>query len=204
MTTTTAAPTTRPRLTTAADVPVLAETIADAFHDDPTMRWIVPDEGRRLAVGPAVFRPFVDGIQRLGDTWIIEDGAAAALWIPPGRTVPAPEEAEAFEQQVAAVLHGDELERLAALVAVMDANLPSEPHAHLNLLGTVPARQGQGLGSRLFEAVLPRLDRDGVPAYLEATTDSSRRLYERHGFVYWNDIAPEGGPVLRRMWREPR
>ena len=159
--TTTAA---RTRLTTAADVPVLTETIAAAFHDDPTMRWIVPDEERRLSVEQAVFRPFVEGIQRLGDTWMTEDGAGVALWIPPGCTVPAPEDAEAFEQQMAAVLHG----------------------------------------SRLLEAVLPRLDRDGIPAYLEATTDRNRQLYERHGFVYWNDIAPEAGPVLRRMWREPR
>jgi GNAT superfamily N-acetyltransferase len=199
--TTTTAPT---RLSTAADVPVLTDTIAAAFHDDPTMRWIVPDEDRRLAIGPPVFRPFIEGIQRLGDTWMTDDGAAAALWIPPGHTVPAPEDADAFGQQVAAVLEPDELERLGALVAVMDANLPDEPHAHLNLFGTVPARQGQGLGSRLFEAVLPRLDRDGVPAYLEATTDRNRRLYERHGFVFWNDIAPEGGPTLRRMWRAPR
>jgi GNAT superfamily N-acetyltransferase len=199
--TTTTAPT---RLSTAADVPVLTDTIAAAFHDDPTMRWIVPDEDRRLAIGPPVFRPFIEAIQRLGDTWMTDDGAAAALWIPPGHTVPAPEDADAFGQQVAAVLEPDELERLGALVAVMDANLPDEPHAHLNLFGTVPARQGQGLGSRLFEAVLPRLDRDGVPAYLEATTDRNRRLYERHGFVFWNDIAPEGGPTLRRMWRAPR
>jgi GNAT superfamily N-acetyltransferase len=192
------------RLSTAADLPVLTDTIAGAFHDDPTMRWIVPDEERRLAIGPAVFRPFVEGIQRLGDTWMTDDGAAAALWIPPGHTVPAPEDAEAFGQRLAEVCEEGELERLGALGAVMDANLPDEPHAHLNLFGTVPARQGQGLGSRLFEAVLPRLDREGVPAYLEATTDRNRRLYERHGFVFWNDIAPEGGPTLRRMWRDPR
>jgi GNAT superfamily N-acetyltransferase len=202
MTTTTATTT---RLSRAADVPTLTDTISDAFHDDPTMRWILPDEGRRLAKGPAVFRPLVEGIQRLGQTWMTEDGAAAALWIPPGHTVPAPEEAEEFERRIAEALRPDELERLGALIEVMDANLPSEPHAHLNLFGTVPARQGQGLGSKLFEAVLPRLDREGIPAYLEATTDRNRRLYERHGFVYWNDIVPAlGGPPLRRMWREPR
>jgi GNAT superfamily N-acetyltransferase len=199
--TTTTAPTTR--LSTVADVPVLTDTIAAAFHDDPTMRWIVPDDGRRLAVGPAAFRPFVEGIQRLGDTWITEDGAAAALWIPPGHTVPAPEDAEAFEQAVADVLEPAELERLGALVAVIDANLPTEPHAHLNLFGTLPSRQGQGIGSALLEAVLPRFDEEGVAAYLEATSDRNRRLYERHGFVHWNDITPEGGPPLRRMWREP-
>jgi GNAT superfamily N-acetyltransferase len=191
------------RLTTAADLPALTTTIADAFFADPTMLWIVPDEDRRRALGPAMFRPLVERIQRLGDTWITEDGAGAGLWIPPGRTVPAPEDVEAFEKQVAGVLDEDELERLGGLVAVMDANLPSEPHTHLNLFGVVPSRQGQGRGSALLEAVLPRLDREGVPAYLEATTDRNRRLYERHGFVYWNDITPAGGPPLRRMWREP-
>src|SRR5918997_7216095 len=92
------------RRSTEADLPVLTTTIADAFHDDPTMRWIVPDEERRRAIGPAVFRPFVEGIQRLGETWLTEDGAGAALWIPPGHVVPAPEDAEAFEQAVADVL----------------------------------------------------------------------------------------------------
>jgi GNAT superfamily N-acetyltransferase len=191
------------RLTTAADVPLLASIIADAFYEDPSMLWIVPDAERRSVLGPAMFRPFAEGIQRLGETWVTEDGAAAALWIPPGHTVPAPDEAEAFEERMAELCDEEELERLGALVAVMDANLPEEPHAHLNLFGTIPARQGQGLGSALFEAVLPRFDREGIPAYLEATTDRNRRLYERHGFVHWNDIAPEGGPTLRRMWREP-
>lgn len=201
MTTTTA---TTVRRSTAADVPTLASVIADAFHDDPTMLWIVPDDERRRVVGPAVFLLFAEGIQRLGETWITEDGAAAALWIPPGHTVPAPEEADAFEQRMAEIYDEGELTRLGALVEVMDANLPTEPHAHLNLNGTVPARQGQGLGSALLEAVLPRFDREGVPAYLEATTEANRRLYERHGFVSWNDITPAGGPPLRRMWREPR
>ena len=199
-TTRTAVPT---RLSTAADLPVLTATIAGAFFTDPTMLWIVPDDERRRAVGPIVFGPFVAGIQRLGETWTTVDGDGAALWTPPGQAVAAEEEADDSGREVAEVLEDDELERLGALVAVMDANVPDEPHAHLNLLGTVPERQGQGLGSALLRAVLPRFDREGVPAYLEATTDRNRRLYERHGFVYWNDIAPAGGPPLRRMWREP-
>src|SRR5919112_6629823 len=100
------------RLSTEADLPVLTATIADAFFGDPTMLWIVPDEGRRRALGPAMFRPFVEGIQRLGETWLTEDGAGAALWIPPGLDVSTPEEAEAFDDAMAAVLTPAELERL--------------------------------------------------------------------------------------------
>ena len=192
------------RQASAADVTALAGIIADAFSDDPTMLWIVPDDERRRIVGPAVFRPFVAGVQRLGATWITEDRTGAALWIPPGYVFPAEHEAEALGQQVAAVLTEAELERLGALVAVKDEHLPSEPHAHLDLMGVRPTSQGRGLGSALLDAVLPRLDRDGVPGYTEATSDRNRRLYERHGFVHLDDVAPAGGPPLRRMWREPR
>jgi GNAT superfamily N-acetyltransferase len=193
------------RLATAADVPALAATIADAFFDDPTMLWIAPDDERRRVVGPAAFRPSASSIERLGGAWITEDGTGAALWIPPGGVVPAEDEAEAFGQQLAEVLDGGELERLEALMAAFDEHLPTEPHAHLQLHGVRPTAQGRGLGSALLEAVLPRLDRDGVPAYLEATNDGSRRLYERHGFEHLDDFAPAlGGPTLRRMWREPR
>jgi GNAT superfamily N-acetyltransferase len=201
MTTPTTASTVRPA--TPADVPALAGVIADAFRDDPTMRWIVPDGERRRTIGPDVFRPFAASLQPLGDTWITEDRTGAALWIAPGRAVP-PEDEEAIGQDLAAVLTEDELERAGALVAVKDEHLPSRPHAYLDLLGVRPTSQGRGLGSALLEVVLSRLDRDGLPAYTEATTDRNRRLYERHGFVHLDDVAPAGGPKLRRMWRDPR
>lgn len=47
--------------------------------------------------------------------------------------------------------------------------------------------------------------RQGVSAYLEASSDRSRRLYERHGCT---DLGPPiglpDGPTLRPMWRDPR
>jgi GNAT superfamily N-acetyltransferase len=195
--------TSKVRLATAADVTALAAIIADAFFDDPTMLWIVPDGERRRTVGPTVFGPFVADVQRLGASWITEDRTGAALWIPPGHVVPA-EEAEALGQQVAAVLTEAELERLGALVAVKEEHLPSEAHFYLDLLGVRPPSQGRGFGSALLEVVLSRLDGDGVPAYTEATSDRNRRLYERHGFVHLGDVVPADGPPLRRMWREPR
>ena len=51
--------------------------------------------------------------------------------------------------------------------------------------------------------VLERCDRDGVPAYLEATSDRNRPLYERHGFRAHGAIPLPDGPLLWRMWRDP-
>jgi hypothetical protein len=53
--------------------------------------------------------------------------------------------------------------------------------------------------------MLARADREGVPAYHEATSPRNRALYERHGYVNQGEfVLPDGGPTLWRMWREPR
>ena len=51
--------------------------------------------------------------------------------------------------------------------------------------------------------ILQRCDRNGVPAYLEATSDRNRALYECHGFRAHGAIPLPDGPALWRMWRDP-
>ena len=38
-------------------------------------------------------------------------------------------------------------------------------------------------------------------AYLEATSEQNRRLYERHGFVATAELRLPDGPSLWAMWR---
>jgi GNAT superfamily N-acetyltransferase len=60
------------------------------------------------------------------------------------------------------------------------------------------------VGSALLRAVLERCDRDGTPAYLEASCERNRQLYLRHGFTDLEPLPlPDGGPVMYPMWREP-
>ena len=52
--------------------------------------------------------------------------------------------------------------------------------------------------------MLERADREGMPAYHEATTPRNRALYERHGYVNHGEFTlPDDGPTLWRMWRDP-
>ena len=60
------------------------------------------------------------------------------------------------------------------------------------------------MASRSLAEVLDRCDDEGIPAYLEASTERSRALYLRHGFEVLNEIRmPGDGPPMWRMWREP-
>ena len=47
---------------TAQDTPTLAQTLARAFYDDPAIGWMVPDDERRLRVGPLGFGAWLEKI----------------------------------------------------------------------------------------------------------------------------------------------
>jgi ribosomal protein S18 acetylase RimI-like enzyme len=82
---------------------------------------------------------------------------------------------------------------------------PTEPHYYIRCVGVRPGLQGQGLGSALMRPTLERCDSDGVPAYLEASSERSAALYERLGFVHLGVLQlPDKGPPLWPMQRPPR
>ena len=96
------------------------------------------------------------------------------------------------------------LPRTLYALSVMEAHRPQEPHRYLPIMGVDPGRQGEGFSSALLKPVLDRLDRDGLPAYLEATSTRNRDLYPRLGFAVLEQMElPGGGPLVWRMWRGP-
>ncbi len=95
--------------------------------------------------------------------------------------------------------------RILRVLAFLDTKHPHEPHYYLPFLGVEPASQGRGIGSALMRPILERCDREGMPAYLEASSERNRALYERHGFELIEEVRlPGGGPPMWRMWREAR
>jgi GNAT superfamily N-acetyltransferase len=111
-------------------------------------------------------------------------------------------DADAFGESILA-LSPEDADRVGACMAMLDETHPHEPCWYLNLLGVAAGHQGTGIGSGLLEVALARSDRDGIPAYLEATSPDNRRLYERHGFVVERRLDSYGGPPLWAMWRQP-
>jgi hypothetical protein len=58
-------------------------------------------------------------------------------------------------------------------------------------------------GTALLRPVLRRCDREGLPAYLEASSPDNARLYRRLGFVTRATVRPLGSPPLELMTRPP-
>lgn len=190
------------RLAGAEDRDAIAQLVGEAFMDDPVSGWAFPDEETRRIVHPRFFGVFVD--LALGEGWVdmMDDGSAAALWLP----VTGDEHAEDGEDELARLLIEAGGNERAALLGEMTAEIhPTEPHYYLPMISVAPGRQGTGLGARLITHVAERCDREGMGAYLEASSARSKALYERLGFVFsGKTVDLPGGPQMWPMWREPR
>ncbi|MFF5963499.1 GNAT family N-acetyltransferase [Streptomyces collinus] len=186
------------------DRELIVRLLDEAFQDDPVSGWVFPGAEDRRAKHPRLMAAFTDIVLAAGRVDVTEDGSACALWL----SIPADEGHDDAEDDGPALVReavdpdNERVESIGRLVA--DVHPTGRAHEYLWMIGVAPGRQGEGLGTALIEAVLDRCDREGLPAYLEASNARSRNLYERLGFE------PAGpaldlpdGPSMWPMWREP-
>ena len=189
----------RLRQATADDVQPLKTMLADAFYEDPLFCWLMPDDSKRQA---RLRRFFAIELRHLalprGRVWTTSDLAGAALSLPPGAWH-VPLRATLLE----GTAFGIHLLRAAWYQAATDLRHVRRPHYYVRDIGVHPNMQGRGLGSALLRPTLDRCDREGLPAYLEASSERNAALYERLGFRTTRELRVGGSPPLRLMLRRP-
>ncbi len=189
----------------AGDLDILSHLIAEAFLHLPPSRWLIADPVSRREVFPAYFRIYVEHALATGIVHTTPGRTAAALWLPTTATPPGPP--PGYDQKLARAT-GPHYARFAAFDATLERHHPTGvAHHHLALLAVHPRCQHQGTGSLLLAAHHATLDHGGIPAYLEAATARTRRLYHRHGYQLRPGAPirlPSGRAAMWPMWREPR
>ncbi|RLU82266.1 GNAT family N-acetyltransferase [Streptomyces griseocarneus] len=177
----------------------IGRLIGESFQADPVSSWVFPDEERRRVVQPRFFGAYLDAALRDGWVDVTDDLSAAALWLP----VPSADD-EDLGERLSAADPGNERTRIVGELTGR-VHPADRAHYYLPVIVAAPGRQGQGRGRALLAPVMDRCDREGTPAYLEASSERSKALYERLGFTLLGDVIrlPEG-PRMWPMWREPR
>ena len=172
-----------------ADRQRATSTLMVAFASDPVVRWLLQDPHAYSEYWPRIIDAFAGSAFESGTAHAVAGFAAVALWLPPGV--------------------GSDEATMSALIddgffGQMGDSHPTFEHWYLPLAGVDPPAQGHGLGSTLLRHALETCDRDGVPAYLEATAPRNRDLYARHGFEEIGVIQQGASPPMWRMLRQPR
>jgi ribosomal protein S18 acetylase RimI-like enzyme len=183
---------------------VLAQTLADAFHDDPAFGFIIPNPAKRRIVYPKLFRILLKSDRKSGLVLSSPAGEAATLWRAPGKTDAPMSE---MMRQVIPLIDALGLS-LGRALYVSDAVEAHHPHPndywYLHIAGVSPSHQGKGWGGIAIREGLARAAAAGKSVLLETATPSNVPLYQRMGFVVtqeW-DVA-KGGPHFWTMVWEP-
>ncbi|MFF9123772.1 GNAT family N-acetyltransferase [Streptomyces sp. NPDC014889] len=196
------------------DRELVVRLLDEAFQDDPVSGWVFPEREYRRRTHHRLMAAFTDIVLAEGRIDVTEDGTACALWLsmPPAADGDGPADADgsgdaagaddAVRLRESVDPANARVEEIARLMA--DSHPSDRAHEYLWMIGVAPARQGEGLGSALVRHVLDRCDREGVPAYLEASSERSTKLYERLGFAFADHTLDiPDGPRMWPMWREP-
>ncbi|MCX4548302.1 GNAT family N-acetyltransferase [Streptomyces sp. NBC_01267] len=185
-----------------ADRETLVRLLDESFMHDPVSSWVFPDEAHRRAVHGKFLGVFIDVTLAEGRVDLAEDGSAMALWLDVPAGVPEEDDTPARMREIADP-DNERCELVGRLTGEVHPH--DRAHAYLLMIGVAPGRQGEGLGTALMAPVLERCDREGVAAYLEASSTRSRALYERLGFAFMGTaVQLPDGPQMWPMWREPR
>jgi GNAT superfamily N-acetyltransferase len=175
-----------------------------AFHDDPLSVYIFPDESERARCLGRQWHALVAYGQLFGHVYTTPSLAGVACWLPPGKATASfwslLRTGFALPRSLLA-MRGEGRRRFFAVLSHEEdvhGRLLPQPHWYLGALAVEPARQRQGVGSRLLQPVLALADAEGCPCYLETQSVENVRFYERLGFRVAHEGQVPGHPLT--LW----
>lgn len=180
-------------------IPEASAVLARAFQDDPAWQWVLPDERRRAALLPWLFRMGFEVAE--AEVWATEgELRGVARWLPPGRPdVHVGAMLRALVTTPLRVREGtNRFFAYGRAVEAMRANAMHEPHWYLAGIGVDPAHQRQGIGTALLSPGIEASANAGLPCALITNSERNLSFYANRGFeVVREGRTPEDGP---RAW----
>jgi len=176
------------------ETPVLEETLAAAFRDNPLNRAVIRGgPRRRLRSNRHGMRATLAAAGRCCSIRVPDAGALALpgsldgpalgglIAVPPGAW-PLPPPPLLAQLGIWLGQGVGPLRRWGRVYRLLAEYHPATPHWYLQLLGVGVGGRRRGIGSALLESWLREVDADALPAYLETDRLENLSFYRRFGF----------------------
>ena len=168
-------------------IPAAAQTLTQAFRDDPLFRYLYGDLDLYDRVAPWMFGTWVKWSILYGKAWASPGIEAVALRRQPGRY-----RMSTWSMIRAGMLPTERKMGKAAfqrlqrfLDAAEDAHtaiMGDQPHWYCQNVAVAPEHQGRGLGGVLMNHTFALADAAGLPCYLETETDKALAIHSHLGY----------------------
>ena len=168
------------------------------FASDALLRWVFPDASSFLKCFDIWMEEFSKIAFENDIVYEEKNFYGASLWHPPGVKF----DNSALESTFASIPH-DRIEVVIKFFEEFEKYHPEDAW-YLPFIAVDPAKQRQGIGSFLLKGALQMIDKKNDRAYLEASNEQNKALYERHGFVEIGRVQFEDSPPAFPMIRDPR
>lgn len=182
--------------TSQADLEKVKGVLTLGFSSDALLRWVFPDASSYLKCFDIWMGEFSKIAFKNNIVYSEENFFGSSLWHPPGVEFDSSVLAPTFEYIPA--------ERIEVVIKFFEEFEKYHPNDawYLPFIAVDPSQQRQGIGSFLLKEALQMIDENGDRAYLEASNEMNKALYERHGFVEIGRVQFEDSPPAFPMIRE--
>ena len=168
------------------------------FASDALLRWVFPDASSFLKCFDIWMEEFSKIAFENNIVYSEENFFGSSLWHPPGVEFDNSALEPTFEY-----IPSDRIEVVVKFFEEFEKYHPEDAW-YLSFIAVDPAQQRNGIGSFLLKEALQMIDERGDRAYLEASNEQNKALYERHGFVEIGRVQFEDSPPAFPMIREPK
>jgi hypothetical protein len=189
-------------------VEFVTEVLTQAFHNEPRVAYLLPEEVARRSVLPWFFRAIARASQLCGKLYTTASPDAGILWVSPGRQSTFARVLRTEMQTANCNVPQAALRRWINLWTQMERvhrRLANRPHWYLAALGARSLTTAKAVSDVLLAPVLARADRDRLPCYVEVFHESLLPFYGEYGFqIVGAGQVPRGGLSFWAMMRTPQ
>ena len=166
------------------------------FASDALIRWVYPDASSYLKCFDIWMEEFSKIAFENNIVYSEENFYGSSLWHPPGVEFDDSVLLPTFEY-----VPSDRIEVVTRFFEEFKKYHPEDAW-YLPFIAVDPSQQRKGIGSFLLKEALQMIDANSDRAYLEASNEQNKALYERHGFVEIGRVQFENSPPAFPMIRE--
>ncbi len=176
------------RSATRNDKLLVTDLLSAAFDDNLSVNFIVRQDDQRKARIHALMDYSFEVCYHSGKVWLSDDNRACALVLYPHKKRTTLKSIWLDAKLIFKAVGIGGIKKTLDREAKIKAKQPKEPMAYLWFIGVSPLYQRQGIGNKLLKQVIADAERQGLPVYLETSTERNLPWYDQHGFTEYDTL----------------